>query len=341
MMQQPKVIADSWYAKYLGDFAISLDDLIQQKCPKWLSQLAIRSGLVRGILFYRFGRSYEFLVTVCDVPGSWVVLFLQAWFGGRGRRVILLEFIRSQPSGFLYQLIYPVWFRFVAKPAVQRAMQIGHVLTKWEVDYYASMFDINKDRFQSILWPLRAPYEKLPAYDNKSDTKMVLSSGRGSCEWEALFRAALEREWSITVVCTKRDLRHIRRLNRCVGARVFCDISSEKHQILLRSASVFVMSMRERLGSSGHVRLANAIRTGVPVVATRIKALEDYIEDGETGLFVEPADWLGLREAIENLLADPIKCEYLRTMAFERAGEWTTEQYMVSVTKLVKNTVLS
>ena len=44
---------------------------------------------------------------------------------------------------------------------------------------------------------------------------------------------------------------------------------------------------------------------GKPVVATRVVGTVDYIYHGETGLFCEPYDPLGMREAIQKLIADP------------------------------------
>jgi glycosyltransferase involved in cell wall biosynthesis len=64
-----------------------------------------------------------------------------------------------------------------------------------------------------------------------------------------------------------------------------------------RAAVVCVPSRREGYGMVAREALAH----GRPVVATRVGGLVDAVEDGVTGLLVEPE---GLREAIEHLLAD-------------------------------------
>ncbi|MFL5656162.1 MAG: glycosyltransferase family 4 protein [Ktedonobacteraceae bacterium] len=48
-----------------------------------------------------------------------------------------------------------------------------------------------------------------------------------------------------------------------------------------------------------------AMSTGRPVIASRIGGLVDLVADGESGLLVEPDDPSVLRQAIEQLLADP------------------------------------
>ena len=46
-----------------------------------------------------------------------------------------------------------------------------------------------------------------------------------------------------------------------------------------------------------------AMLTGRPVIASRIGGMIDMVADGETGLLVQPGDFIALRQAIEHLLA--------------------------------------
>lgn len=52
------------------------------------------------------------------------------------------------------------------------------------------------------------------------------------------------------------------------------------------------------------VALMEAMASGVPVVASRISGIPELVEDGETGLLVEPRDVEGLASALERLLQD-------------------------------------
>ena len=67
-----------------------------------------------------------------------------------------------------------------------------------------------------------------------------------------------------------------------------------------RAAVVCVPSRREGYGFVAH----EAMAYGRPVVATAVGGLVDTIEDGVTGLLVEPRRLPGLRAAVSRLLAD-------------------------------------
>ena len=72
--------------------------------------------------------------------------------------------------------------------------------------------------------------------------------------------------------------------------------------VFFRGSAVVVMPYIEA-SQSGVIPLAYAF--GKPVVATRVGALPDIVEDGETGLLVEPGDADALARAIEELLENP------------------------------------
>jgi glycosyltransferase involved in cell wall biosynthesis len=69
---------------------------------------------------------------------------------------------------------------------------------------------------------------------------------------------------------------------------------------LERASIVVVPSRREGYG----VVAREAMAAGRCVVATRVGGLPDAVEDGVTGLLVEPGDVEGLRAALERALAD-------------------------------------
>jgi colanic acid/amylovoran biosynthesis glycosyltransferase len=84
-----------------------------------------------------------------------------------------------------------------------------------------------------------------------------------------------------------------------------------------RAAVVVCPSYREGLP----LCVLEAMAHGKPVVASAVGGIPELVEDGVTGLLVEPGDVAGLRAAIERLLADPMLRRRLGRAARARVAE--------------------
>jgi glycosyltransferase involved in cell wall biosynthesis len=96
--------------------------------------------------------------------------------------------------------------------------------------------------------------------------------------------------------------RGVERRVSLLGAR-----SSEQVRATLAEARAFALpSVRLPSGRMEGIPVAlmEAMATGVPVVATRLSGIPELVEDGVTGVLVEPHDPEGLAAALERLLAD-------------------------------------
>jgi glycosyltransferase involved in cell wall biosynthesis len=96
------------------------------------------------------------------------------------------------------------------------------------------------------------------------------------------------------------------------------------------------LSLFEGERSSGHVRVSNATQTGTSIVASAVKGIEGYIEDGETGLLVPPGNVLLLRAAVNRLLVDVPFRRALARNAFTQAAKYTREDYMDKIGLLIQ-----
>jgi glycosyltransferase involved in cell wall biosynthesis len=83
-------------------------------------------------------------------------------------------------------------------------------------------------------------------------------------------------------------------------------------------ASIFCLPTR--LEPFGIVFL-EAFAHKLPVVATRIGAIPDFVIPGESGYLVEPGEIDGLAQALNQLLGDPEKCRTWGRKGYEIVQE--------------------
>jgi glycosyltransferase involved in cell wall biosynthesis len=88
------------------------------------------------------------------------------------------------------------------------------------------------------------------------------------------------------------------------GAFHLGEVAFEELSDLLAQATLFALpTLREPFG----LAFLDAMACGVPAVGTRVEAVPEIIQDGETGLLVPPGDPVALACALERILQDPLR----------------------------------
>lgn len=93
---------------------------------------------------------------------------------------------------------------------------------------------------------------------------------------------------------------------------------------LARKAAVFVL--HSVTAPNGDIEgfptsIAEAMATGIPVVATRHSGIPEHVQEGKTGFLVEEGDWAGMSEALAALLANPRMASEMGQAARQHAVE--------------------
>jgi trehalose synthase len=87
---------------------------------------------------------------------------------------------------------------------------------------------------------------------------------------------------------------------------------------LQRRATVVV---QKSLTASVGLAVAEALWKGRPLVASRVGALEDQVEDGVTGILVDPRDLGAFGDAVRSLLDNPGRAHALGEAAQRQARD--------------------
>jgi glycosyltransferase involved in cell wall biosynthesis len=337
------ILADTWYGYHYKDLCEPFEPLLKENFPSWIISLAKGCGIARGWLFFMLAQKYPSILTSTAVPGANAFFLFEALFGARRKHVILIEFIpavKANSRSVWKRSVYHVWVHIILKPALRKSFLTVHVLTNWDRSRYSEFFGIPEEHFVFIPWPKILKNDRfVEAQQSASSERLVVSSGREACDWDTLFKAAEGQDWRLRIICTRRDLPRVRRLNKNRIADVLCDIPRKDHEYEIQQATVYVLSLLEQERSSGHVRISDATRAGTPIVATAVKGIEGYIDDGETGLLVPPGNALLLRVAVNRLLSDATFRRALARNAFEQAAKFTREDYIERIGLLIRMAV--
>lgn len=104
---------------------------------------------------------------------------------------------------------------------------------------------------------------------------------------------------------------------------------------LLAASDIFVLPSRYE---GAPLAVIEAMRAGIPVIATRTGAVPEYVIDGETGLIVEPGDSNALANAIEYMLNHPEKWHEMGERGRERfKNNFTIDKTVEQLTNLYKS----
>jgi len=103
----------------------------------------------------------------------------------------------------------------------------------------------------------------------------------------------------------------------------------------LAAADAAVLPYRSATGSAV---AAQALGAGLPVVATRVGGLVDVVEDGVSGLLVDPGDPAALAAALLRV-GDPVLRARLAEGARARAQKWTWPSYAAALSTLAAEVV--
>ena len=330
------IAAPGFYSERLGEPYVEFSRALELTLPAAVARLAGSRPRLRGLalgLLARRGRLG--VLAIRGEPGTIATLAVCALPPARPNVFVCELMLRPKPSSALRRVARGLWSRLVERPALRRAMAGAQLMTEWERDAYVAEFGLDAERLHLVRWPLREGGDASPAAIDPH-SRRVFSSGRTACDWPTLFAAARGAGWELTTVCSTADADAVRALADGVdGARVEVELPWAEHDHLLRESAVCAIVIADRGISAGQVRLMSAVEAGVPVVATGVRALAEYVVANETAVVVPPSDPVALRSAIDGLLTDAARREQLRDRARAHADSWTYVQYFDQLRQVV------
>jgi glycosyltransferase involved in cell wall biosynthesis len=334
------VLADGWYSWVVPEFTALTDVLAG--LPRDTRRRILQTGWLRGCVLAALSVRHD-VVAAFRTDTGWRSLLLARALFGRRRKLIAFHFIDHAPRRHGRGRWVDLAWRPIDRWATRRAVLAAQVLSGGEAELYAARFGVEVERFHFVpfAWRMSPAEGGDRAAGSDAERVGVIAAGRASCDWTTLFAAARQAAaagtpWPLTVVCGEHDLDQVARLNARGLATVHVDIPHDAARGLLTRAAVSVLPMFDGELSHGHVRLCDSVEACTAVVASRVRSLDGYVEDGGSAILVPPEDAEALRAAVDGLLADPEQARRLAAAAFSRAARWTWDHYLRALAELAQ-----
>ena len=97
---------------------------------------------------------------------------------------------------------------------------------------------------------------------------------------------------------------------------------------MIRDMDIFVVPAKDtvRMNYVAHLKIYEYMGLGRPIVATRLRSVEEEVEDGKTGILVAPDDPRSLAEGIQRLIQNPGLAREIAGRAFQQSVRYHWDQ---------------
>lgn len=184
---------------------------------------------------------------------------------------------------------------------------------------------VNTNNFRSCLLPDECN-ELRQRIGLKTEDKVLITASRlvKKNGLDILIKSIKDLEVKLIILGTGKQESKLKALTQELGLRdkvlFLGHIGHNQLPNYLKIADVFVRPSRsEGLGTA----FLEAMAVGLPIIATRVGGIPDFLKDGETGLFCEVNNPRDLREKIELLLTN----QQLRQKIISQGQKLISEQY--------------
>jgi glycosyltransferase involved in cell wall biosynthesis len=169
----------------------------------------------------------------------------------------------------------------------------------------------------------------------------IFSGGRIARDYQTLVRAVEGLRRRVVLVVGKDPITGRTGLEGTALSRdveIYYDIPYKRFLELMSGAILVVLPLENKPYAAGQMVLLDAMAVGKPIVATRTAGTIDYVEDGRTGLLVEPGNVSELREKILLLTRNS---ELRRNLAENAKERWETEFTVKAMQRKIQQVVIN
>jgi len=286
------------------------------------------------------------MLNAVDRTAQWMCI-LNAWWPGRRRRLVLYDVFIDTPS--------PLKRRFVRW--MVRGASLNVLFSRAQVDHYARIFDLPKDRFAFV--PYQASHSKRPPVcvdepwefrTGKSPAQCapfvgdspanapevvhhfepgtyVFAGGNSAREYKTLCAAAART--GIPVIITSTHPALFSGIDVPPNVRLISVNEPEFTRVMAGARFVVLPMTAGRSRGYGEQTILNSFWHGRPVIALDDVSASDYIAEGVDGVVLPPLDEDGLVRAMSDLWENPARTSEMGHAAHQKVREHYTHAHFI------------
>lgn len=235
------------------------------------------------------------------------------------------EIIFNFKDNFKNRLVKLIWRRAVGK--IDRLV----VMTRSEPEFLSKAFRTSPEKFRTIRF-----YTEGAPFEGPNEEGYIFAAGRMERDFETLLYALRETGYPAIIVADQSQKEKLEKI-KPAQVEIFYNIPREKYLQLLRNAKIVVVPLYEGAASRGQVVILEAMKYGKPVISTKVKGTEDYLEHAEDGWFVEAGNPEALRALFDRYFYDQKALNSIGKNAFNsQQNKFSPEVFYNNYLKLIK-----
>ncbi|MDH4222634.1 MAG: glycosyltransferase family 4 protein [candidate division Zixibacteria bacterium] len=305
-----------------------------QASPTWkesVTLLQTKPGFINSFIaalqLYYKKNDYDLVVISGEKPGIFFSL-LQAILPLRKTPSLMIGSLFYRAKNPLRRYLKRVQLKLMCK-----SVRFFLVWAKREIKDYSVEFDIPVENFK--FFPYHTTCEVYDCPVRKGD--YIFSGGNRDRDFKTLIEAVMDLGVRTIIATNNRSL--LRGIKLPENVEIISATDPQFYQLLAGSRLLVLPMSKGFLHSGGQQTFLNAMYWGKPVIVADPEGAKDYIENGTTGILVNPGRPAALREAILSLLENPEKSERMGQEAKKKARELTTEKFFQGILKLAEEIV--
>ena len=203
---------------------------------------------------------------------------------------------------------------------ILRRVDIFIVHSRAEEKIYSDWLKLPKHRFRFKPLQRGAPRK----FKVSSTTPpYIVSMGSANRDYSTLVKAISDIDAPIIIISKESILAAIPDSPQITKMH---DIPYVECLKILAAARLNIVPLKNVVTASGQISFLNAMRMGIPTIATKSAGTVDYIEDMKTGMLIEPNNIEAMREAIRKLWKDDVLHRTISTKAIEHAENYFSDE---------------